>query len=101
MMPLIPLNDAVLSPVQIESYRRYDSCIARVARRTGASLVALGEASRLEGEPFWPDSMSADDGVHLTALGQAWLAAKVSAHINTAEPAHNLERPSTTGKDAS
>ena len=101
LMPLIPLDERVLPPAQIDSYRRYDSCIGQIARRTGTPLIELGTASRSEDEPFQPDSMSARDGVHLTAIGQAWLAAKVSAHINALVMAQRSVKPSMTGKDVS
>ena len=78
LLPLMPASDQRLSPQQQQLYEQYHELIKGVARREGATLVDLRD-SRLS--PFSPETMLAEDGLHLTASGQEWLATSLYAHL--------------------
>jgi lysophospholipase L1-like esterase len=74
LVTLTPVSPQKVASIQRQAYADYDALIRRVAQHSGAPLLDLQSGS---GGPFVPDSMWADDGVHLTAAGQAWLAGEI------------------------
>jgi lysophospholipase L1-like esterase len=67
-----------LTPPQRQLYERYDELIREAARREKAALVDLRDSQLA---PFLPATMLAEDGIHLTASGQEWLAARLYSHL--------------------
>jgi lysophospholipase L1-like esterase len=82
LVTLTPVSSQKVPPTQRRAYAAYDHLIRRVAQHSGASLLDL---QRGHGRPFLADSMWADDGVHLTASGQAWLAGEIYACLEDEE----------------
>jgi lysophospholipase L1-like esterase len=75
---LVPVSRERMSEDQWRAYGEYNALINEVTDRSVASLVDLNGA---EGSHFLPEKMLAEDGVHLTAAGQSWLAMRVFAHL--------------------
>lgn len=57
-----------------EALDAYNQLITQAVRREGATLISLDGAY---GGPFAPHTMLSEDGVHLNAAGQEWLARQV------------------------
>ena len=84
-VPLAPVASPALATVaqmrmpeaQWESYCQFDHLIAKLARREQLPLVDLST----DPQPERPTEMLADDGVHMTASGQWWLATCVYATL--------------------
>ena len=82
LLPMRPAPDQRLSPQQRGAYARYNELIQEVARREGAELV---DGRGLKLPPFAPETMLAEDGIHLTASGQEWLAMSLYLHLSAQE----------------
>lgn len=78
LLPMRPAPDQRLSPLQQQWYAQYNELIRKVARREGAELV---DERKLGLPPFSPETMLAEDGVHLTASGQEWLAMSLYLYL--------------------
>lgn len=57
-----------------EALDAYNRFIIQAARHEGATLIPLDGA---HGDPFVPQAMLVEDGVHLNAAGQEWVARQV------------------------
>ncbi len=78
LLSLTPVARQELSADQWRRYMLYDSLIRKVARHFEVPLIDLAD---VEGDPFSPASMLVEDGIHLRAAGQEWLARRVYAHF--------------------
>jgi len=78
LLSMTPALGQELTPQQRQLYERYDEFIREVARHEKAVLVDLRDAQLA---PFLPATMRAEDGIHLTASGQDWLAARLYSHL--------------------
>ena len=78
---LVPVSSERMSEGQWRAYGEYNALINEVTDRSAASFVDLDGA---EGNRFLPETMLAEDGVHLTAAGQSWLAMRVFGHLQSA-----------------
>lgn len=79
LMAMTPMSEFIVSQPQRRVYERYGGLIQEVCRRERVPLVAW----RALGPTFSPEPMLAEDGLHLTAAGQEWLAAILYAHLRT------------------
>ena len=71
LLSMTPALGQGLTPQQRQLYERYNELIRKAARREEVALVDLRDAQLA---PFLPATMLAEDGIHLTASGQEWLA---------------------------
>lgn len=78
LLPLRPAPDQRLAPRQQRLYAQYNELIREVARCEGAELV---DGRDLGLPPFAPETMLAEDGIHLTASGHEWLALSLYLHL--------------------
>lgn len=82
LVGVLTLTPVVLgSHDQVAMYAQYNKLIRKVARRHRALLVDL-ECDI--GDTFDPLTMLSQDGIHLTASGQHWLARVVYYHLTKA-----------------
>jgi len=78
LVSMTPALGQGLTPQQRQLYERYDELIREVARRARVALVDLHDAQLA---PFLPATMLTEDGIHLTASGQEWLANSLYGHL--------------------
>jgi lysophospholipase L1-like esterase len=82
LVSLTPVSPQKVSPTQRQAYADYNHLVRKVAHQSGAALLDLRDGRDV---PFVPERMWADDGVHLTAFGQVWLAGEIYDCLNHEE----------------
>ena len=65
-----------------ETLGAYNQLIIQAAQREGATLIPL---DGVQGDPFVPHAMLVEDGVHLNAAGQEWIARQVYEALQRAD----------------
>jgi lysophospholipase L1-like esterase len=82
LLTLTPVAAEVMGKAQRDSYAQYDWFIRAVAERAHCGLLDVSDAP---GGGFLPATMWQEDGLHLSAAGQAWLAERVHGALTAEE----------------
>jgi lysophospholipase L1-like esterase len=88
LVTIWPLDTLRLPPAQVRAYARYDALIAQVAQEAGALLLDRPKLTA----PM-PADLFLDDGLHLTAAGQTWLAEAILQRLREHHVIHLEEQP--------